>query len=239
MKRDWLIFTVGICSMIAAITLGAHQVVPAALTGVKPSETVLILDAGHGGEDGGTSTPSGVKESEINLRIVQKIDALLAFCGVNAVLTRNEDISLHSQGSNTLHEKKVSDLKNRATFINSYENALLVSVHQNYFTDPRYSGSQVFFASGDISRQWGERTQELLRQALNPDNNRKAKLLPNSVYLFQHISCPAILVECGFLSHGEEASLLLTDSYQRKLAVALTGACLKQLNTLQEFSGGD
>lgn len=240
MKRDSLILFVCLCSLLAATALGARFVVPASMLNHQPSDRpVLILDAGHGGEDGGASTASGCRESTINLAIVQKLDQMLAFCGVESVLTRDSDISLHNQDCDTVREKKVSDLKNRVSLINSFDNALLVSVHQNHFTDPMYSGAQVFYNTGDISRQWGDRTQEILRQTLSPENRRKAKLIPDSVYLFKHIQCPSILVECGFLSNGEEASLLLTESYQRKTALALAGACLQQLNSLQVFTGGE
>ena len=90
----------------------------------------------------------------------------------------------------------------------------------------------MFYTPGDISRQWGEETQKLLREALDPSNDRKAKPVPDSVYLFSHIGCPAILVECGFLSNGEEASLLCTDAYQRKIAVALAGAYFDELQRI-------
>ena len=240
MKRDWIVFTVGFCAMLALVVFGTQEVVPVSLTDAVPvSEPVLVLDAGHGGEDGGASTASGSKESDINLSIVLKMDALLAFCGKPAVLTRSEDISLHDDGCATIREKKVSDLKNRVTLVNRHSDALLISVHQNYFTDSRYSGSQVFYNHGDVSRQWGEHTQELLRRTLDPDNGRRAKLVPDSVYLFDHISCPSILVECGFLSNGEEAALLLTEHYQRKIAAVLTSACLRQITALERVSGGD
>ena len=146
---------------------------------------------------------------------------------------------MHSENASTLHEKKVSDLKNRVEFINNISGAMLISVHQNYFTDSRYSGAQVFYNGGDVSRQWGEGTQEILRQVLDPDNSRAAKSIPNNVYLFSHISCPAILVECGFLSNGEEASLLLTDTYQRKISLALAGAYLKEIQMIPTVWGGE
>jgi len=239
MKREWVALILMLCCVVGILSTGTEKIIPASMVSGGGKGFTLILDAGHGGEDGGALSASGTKESDINLSVVLKLDALLAFCGVNSVLTRGEDISLHSDGSHTLREKKVSDLKNRVKLVDSSENALLMSVHQNYFTDPVYSGAQVFYNLGDFSRQWGEHTQELLRQTLNSDNTRKAKLIAESVYLFKHISCPAILIECGFLSNGEEASLLLTDAYQRKIAVALTGAALHQLQTLQSISGGD
>ena len=120
-----------------------------------------------------------------------------------------------------------------------FPNAMLISVHQNHFTDTRYSGAQTFYSTGDTSRQWGEGTQEILRQTLDRQNDRRAKPMPDGIYLFEHISCPAILVECGFLSNGEEASLLLTDTYQRKIAVALAGAYVQELQMIPSVWRGE
>lgn len=97
----------------------------------------------------------------------------------------------------------------------------------------------MFFSGDDISRQWGEDTQEMFQQVLNPGNTRKAKPIPDGIYLFDHISCPAILVECGFLSNGEEAALLLTGAYQRKVAITLAGAYFHQLQMIPATLGGE
>ncbi len=239
MKRDMITLFVCVCLVAGISCLSAGRIVsvPAVTSGAGQAP-IFILDAGHGGEDGGATSAAGDRESDINLAIVLKLKYLMAFLGVDAQTTRDSDISLHDDGCGSIHEKKVSDLKNRVSMVNSTENAVLISVHQNYFTDPRYSGAQVFYNRGDLSRQWGEYTQETLRQVLDPDNQRKAKGIPDGIYLFKHIGCPSILVECGFLSNGEEASLLLTVPYQRKIAVALAGACFYQLQTLSASAGG-
>lgn len=229
MKRDILLLAVCLCVLAGVNWLGEQRSVPAASAAEPRGKWTLILDAGHGGEDGGASTASGTRESDINLAIVLKTQALMAFLGDEPQLTRDRDTSLHNSGAETIRQKKVSDLKNRVALVESVPNALLISVHQNHFTDPRYSGSQVFFNNGDWNRQWGENAQEILRQVLDSGNDRKAKPMPDSIYLFDHISCPAILVECGFLSNGEEAALLATETYQRKVAVALAGAYYTQL----------
>lgn len=238
MKRDILILVLCLCVLIGVNWLGDRQVVPASTTSAGEKRT-LILDAGHGGEDGGASTAAGEKESDINLAIVRKTQVLAAFLGVEPRLTRETDISLHSSGAETIRQKKVSDLKNRVSMVEETPNAILISVHQNHFTDPRYSGAQVFFKDGDMNRRWGESTQKVLRQVLDPDNGRKAKPIPSGVYLFEHISCPAILVECGFLSNGKEAALLVTDVYQRKVAVALAGAYFTELQAMPTTLGGN
>ena len=238
MKRDFLLLFLCLCILGGTSLLGRNRVV--STIAPSPEEgRILILDAGHGGEDGGASSAGGSKESDINLNIVLKTEALMSFLGVRTRLTRSENRSIHSEGASTLHEKKVSDLKNRVEFVNNIPDAMLISVHQNHFTDPKYSGAQVFYNGGDVSRQWGEGTQEVLRKVLNPDNNRAAKAIPENIYLFSHISCPAILVECGFLSNGEEASLLMTDVYQRKISLALAGAYLQELQMIPNVWEGE
>ncbi len=238
MKRDLAALAFGLCLMIVSGLLAVETVTPA-FAPVSSTTPVLILDAGHGGEDGGALTAAGHKESDINLAIVLKLEPLVAFLGIRPVLVRDEDISIYDTGCNTLHEKKVSDLKNRVKLVQNTSNAALISVHQNTFTDPKYHGAQVFFGKGDLSRQWGLCTQTAISAYLDHDNTRKASGIPDHVYLFSHIDCPAILVECGFLSNGEEVSLLLTDNYQRKIAVTLAGAYLQYLQTIPQPLGGD
>lgn len=239
MKRDIFLLLACLCVLVCVSWLDQRQAdEPVSAVSGPEGTWTLILDAGHGGEDGGASTAAGERESDINLAIVLKTRALMAFLGVEPRLTRHTDISIHSDGAETIRQKKVSDLKNRVALVENTPNAILISVHQNHFTDPRYSGAQVFFQSDDMSCQWGENTQEVLRQLLDPGNDRRAKPIPGGIYLFDHISCPAILVECGFLSNGEEAALLCTDSYQRKVAVGLAGAYFNELQKIPTTLGG-
>ena len=191
------------------------------------SESVLVIDAGHGGEDGGAVSVSGVPESTINLAIARKLELITALYGVTTVMLRQEDRSLHDADAQTIREKKVSDLHNRVDTINSVSNAVLISIHQNSYPDARYSGAQVFFAPTQGSRELGEFVQEVLRAALDEENSRQAKAVPDTVYLMKHVECPAILVECGFLTNPEEDRLLQTSEYQTKVAAALAGAYLQ------------
>ena len=240
MKRDMLLLFLCLCVLggIGSQKTGRPPQFLPAVSAAEGKHT-LILDAGHGGEDGGASTAAGVKESGINLAIVRKTQLLMVFLGTEPRLTREADVSLHSSGAETLRQKKVSDLKNRVALVESVPGAFLISVHQNHFTDPRYSGSQVFYHGGDKNRQWGENAQEIFRQVLNPANERKAKPIPAGIYLFDHVTCPALLVECGFLSNGEEAALLCTDAYQRKVALALAGAGLNEIQMTPTSLGGE
>lgn len=189
---------------------------------------VLVIDPGHGGEDGGAVAPSGTTESQINLEIALKVDSLCGLLGIQSKLLREQDVSLADEGADSLREKKRTDLKNRAALVNQLPNARLLSIHQNFFESTKPHGAQVFYRSQEDSKAWADALQTSLRVNLDPDNTRLAVPVPDFVYLMRHVSCPAVLVECGFLSNPEEEAKLKSPSYQRKLAVLLAGSCLGQ-----------
>ena len=194
------------------------------------TETVVI-DAGHGGEDGGAVSKAGNAESHVNLAIATRLDHILGLFGANVVMLRTEDVSLHDGSASTLREKKVSDLHNRVARIEATPNATLISIHQNtYDGSSRYHGAQVFYTNGPLSLPLAQYTQEVLRQALDPENSRQATKIPDSVYLMSHISCRAILVECGFLSNWKEAANLNSEEYQDRLAWTIHVGIMEFLN---------
>lgn len=182
----------------------------------------VVLDPGHGGEDGGAVGLTGTRESDINLAISLRLEQVLTLCGIKTAMTRADDCAVYIEGK-TISEKKASDLKQRVEQINTTWNPVLVSIHQNHFSDSKYDGAQVFYAQTYGSQQWAAFTQELLRKTLDPENKRKSKAA-SSVYLMEHIRCPGILVECGFLSNRAEEEKLCTDSYQLKIACAIGAA---------------
>jgi len=188
----------------------------------------VIIDAGHGGEDGGAQTASGVLESGINLDIALRLEQLLAFTGIKPLMLRSSDSALYSDHCHTFSEKKVSDLKNRVSMVNAVANGLLVSIHQNHFSESKYSGAQVFYNSAVGSKHLAELTQSSLRNALNPNNDRMAKKA-SSIYLMEHTECTGILVECGFLSNQQEAHLLQQPDYQKKIICAICAALSEYL----------
>lgn len=200
---------------------GVAAVLPVRLSGQK-----LIIDAGHGGEDGGAISSSGAVESSINLAVALRLDAILGLYGSDTMMLRTQDVSLHDADANTLREKKSSDLHNRVAAIEAVENATLISIHQNSFGDRKYRGAQVFYANNEQSAVFARHTQEMLRVGLDPNNTRQAAKIPTSVYLMNHVTCRAILVECGFLSNPAEDALLQTKRYQTKIAASLAGAYL-------------
>ena len=186
---------------------------------------ILIIDAGHGGEDGGAISVTGTSESHINLAIALKLESLCGLFGMDTRMTRRDDVSLKDPDAATLAQKKRTDLQNRVALINSTENAVLISVHQNYF-EGNNKGAQVFFAPTANSEAWALHCQQIMVDSLDPSNHRKAKPISKDIYLMSHITCPGILVECGFLSHPEEAKKLEDDQYQTKIALSIMDAYL-------------
>ena len=191
------------------------------------SPMTIVIDAGHGGEDGGAVSASGMQESDLNLSMALRMEQILALCGIKTSMIRCTDTAVYTEGS-TITEKKVSDLKHRVQLVNDTTNAILISIHQNHFSEPKYAGAQVFYAPTAGSEALAQISQSCLRSTLDPGNRRQPKPA-DSVYLMQQVQCPAILVECGFLSNIQEAALLQTDSYQTKLVCALTCALTQYL----------
>ena len=175
--------------------------------------TCVIIDAGHGGIDGGAVSCTGVEESHINLDIALRLNDLMNLLGIHTYMIRTEDVSVYTSG-NSIAAKKVSDLKERVRIINQKKNAILISIHQNYFPDSQYSGAQAFYYS-DMAL--AKQLQTALVNTLNPNSKRKAKKA-DGIYLLQNVKCPAALIECGFLSHHKEEEMLRDPEYQKKLS---------------------
>lgn len=191
---------------------------------VSSAPLQIVLDAGHGGEDGGASA-NGVQESHLNLEISLRVRDLFALIGTDPVMIRTTDTAVYTPGeATTIMQKKVSDLKNRVATINSIENALLISIHQNSFPEEKYHGAQVFYAGTAESKALGVHLQEQFAQFLDPDNRRQSKSADQTIYLMQHIQCTGVLVECGFLTNKQEAQQLQNAAYQKRLAATLVGA---------------
>lgn len=179
----------------------------------------IVLDAGHGGIDGGTSSATGRLESAYNLEIALCLNDLLALLGYETKLVRDSDISVYTKGE-TIAQKKVSDLKERVKIANETPGALLVSIHQNHFSDSRYSGAQVFYAHTPGSESLAQALQAEIVNTINPGSRRAIKK-GEGIYLLDHISCTGVLIECGFLSNPEEANKLETRDYQQKLCCVI------------------
>ena len=207
-------FLIIFCLLIVTIG-GSRAVTVLSENSAVSNRKTVVVDAGHGGVDGGATSCTGVLESQFNLEIAQKLNDLLNLLGLNTVMVRNTDCSVYTEGQ-TIAQKKVSDLKERVRIVNSTENCILISIHQNLFSDSKYSGAQVFYAPTEGSRILAKEIQASFIKAINPGSHRQEKKA-DSIYLMQHINCPGVLIECGFLSNPQEEYLLRTKEYQQKI----------------------
>lgn len=184
-------------------------------------ESIVFLNRPHGGEDGGASSESGVLEKDVNLDICLTLQKLLEQGGYNVKMIRDSDISIHDDSATTTRERKVSDIHNRVKIANSDNNNILVSIHQNYFTESKYFGTQVFFSGNNPeSQQLAESIRVAVTSLMQPENQRKSKKSSN-VYLLDNVKVPAVIVECGFLSNPHEAHLLTQEDYRDNMAYSI------------------
>ena len=217
------IYILAIICLVGTAFYGSHSVDVYNQSVSENMRTTIVIDAGHGGIDGGATSCTGVLESMINLDIALRINDLFCLLGYDTVMIRKTDESIYTEGS-TIAAQKLSDLKERVRITSETENAVLISIHQNTFSDSRYHGAQVFYAPTLESDQLAKRLQQNLIACLDPDSNRQIKKADN-VYFLQHISCPGVLIECGFLSNPEEEAKLRSEDYQKKLAAVIVSAC--------------
>lgn len=199
---------------------------------MSQQQPVLIIDAGHGGADGGASSAEGLLESNINLEIALKLDELARLYGKETVLTRETDDIDYPSEANTIAKQKVYDQKTRVALINSYPEGILVSIHQNFYPDIRPKGAQVLYGHTPESEVFGKLLHVNLVAALDPTNRRVAAPVEENIYLMRNAQCTAALVECGFLSNPEEAALLEGNTYQNKISVVLLASYLEYINNM-------
>lgn len=223
LKKYLLVYVLTVAAFVLAAAMTTHAVTAVAEAELSKPGVTLVIDPGHGGEDGGAVSCTGAYESVVNLEIALRLNDLLHLMGYNTRMVRTTDVSIHSAGANTVAQKKVSDLKNRVALVNGTENALLISIHQNQFPESQYSGAQVFYAPTEGSQALAELTQSLLVSSLKPDSTRKSKSAAE-VYLMKNINCTGILVECGFLSNPAEEVLLREAAYQQKICCVIASA---------------
>ena len=217
-----------IISLFLALPLWGNHIITTLSDEIR-HKTNVIIDAGHGGIDSGAVSCTGIYESQINLQISRKLEDLLHLIGVSTTMIRETDCSVATEG-NTIAAKKVSDIKNRIQIANTTPNALLVSIHQNTFSDSRYSGAQIFYNSQKGSKDLAKFLQETFQSTLNPHNNRQIKQ-SSGVYLMEHINCIGVLVECGFISNRQEEALLRNNTYQNAISCVIATTISQYLNT--------
>lgn len=189
---------------------------------LSPKSTTVIIDAGHGGEDGGTSGENGIIEKDLNLQISFHLRDMLTAAGVNVIMTREEDILLYDRNVDFKGRKKSLDLRARLDVAERHPEAIFVSIHMNAFPSTKYKGLQVYYSKNKPnSKVLADEIQKLTKQLLQPENTRKTKAADSSIFLLNRAPSTAVLVECGFLSNVEESILLSDEKYRQRLAYTL------------------
>lgn len=215
--------------LILSFYIGVDSNEAASNVSVISTLPLIIIDPGHGGEDGGTSSADGIIEKDINLSISRKLDILLTLCGYNTLMTRNEDKLIYSDSHESMRSKKVSDIRNRMSVIENNPESVFLSIHQNYFTQQKYNGAQVFYSPNNPeSKLIADYIQKSVRESLQTGNERKTKKSGKEIYLLYHSKTPSVMVECGFMSNPTEAALLNDEEYQIKMSLVI-------LNGLNEY----
>jgi len=192
----------------------------------------IIIDAGHGGMDGGTVGCSGALEKDLNLSVAEKLKECAEKAGYTVIMTRSEDTSLHSGENLSIRQQKRSDLEYRKSILTESGALAFISIHMNNFQNPKYKGAQVFYANNDKSKILGEAIQKSLIDGIDNNNNRAAQVAPTSIYTLKGVAETAVIVECGFLSNPEEEKLLTQPDYQQKVAECI-------LNGLNSYKNGN
>lgn len=196
------------------------------------SHPLIIIDAGHGGEDGGTQSASGILEKDINLSVSKKLESLLKKEGFRTAMIREDDRMIYDSTSNTIRSKKTSDLHNRLKIMKENPGCIFLSIHQNHFTESIYSGAQVFYRPDDKdSTHLADCIQKSIVSNLQKDNTRQIKECQSNVFLIYNAVSTAVMIECGFLSNENDAVNLSDDKYQQSLSHAICEGLKNYLST--------
>ncbi len=197
---------------------GEGRLIPVVSAAESP---ILIIDPGHGGEDGGSSSGE-VLEKDLNLAVSEDIYYLCALTGVPAKMTRRDDralYDLYGDLEDYTGRKKAYDLRNRVRFVEEEGGGVYLSIHQNKFTDPAYSGLQVWYSpNAEGSESLAKMIQSASREYLSPENDREVKRATSAIYVLKRARVPSVLVECGFLSSPDDLSRLTDPSYRKRLS---------------------
>lgn len=223
-----LLFYSFIISMfILGTFLGSEIVAAISENQIIHRTDTIVLDPGHGGEDGGAISCTGTPESKYNLEITLRLRDLFELLGYKTTMTRSTDTAIYSRGD-TIAQKKASDLMERVKIANKNQNTLFLSIHQNMFQDSKYSGAQVFYSNNSNSKDLAEQLQSVFVNTLNRGSRRMAKQ-GKGIYVLEKINCPGVLIECGFLSNTAEEAQLSTAAYQKKISSVIATTVIRFL----------
>lgn len=219
LKRVFLIALVIIFTFVSCLAINSYSRRFKSINNYQELNRInLVIDAGHGGIDVGTIGVDNSLEKGINLNIALALYDFSVISGISSFMTRDGDYLVYKQND----DRRRSDLYNRMNFINSIDNSVLVSIHQNHFENEKEWGMQVWYSPNDEkSPVLADNILDISKQFLQPDNTRVNKISDNSYYLLYKAECPSVMVECGFMSNTNENKLLQDNEYQKKLAYSI------------------
>jgi N-acetylmuramoyl-L-alanine amidase len=227
-----LIIVVILASTTKLLTNNLMNILPAEVVDNIPYNKIIILDAGHGGEDPGAIGVNGVYEKDLNLAIAMSLGEALINEGYAVIYTRTDDRMLYGEGQNIKGIRKLNDLKNRCNIAAEYTNALLISIHMNSFSNEKYDGFQAYYSEkNEKSLILANEITASVKEMIQPDNRRNVKA-SNKMYLLDNVSNPAVLLECGFLSNFSECEKLSEKEYQKQLSLAIVYGIINYRNKM-------
>jgi N-acetylmuramoyl-L-alanine amidase len=185
-------------------------------------EKTLVIDAGHGGLDGGATGADGSRESDINLEIALKLEAMAGFFGEKSLMTRKDD----NCGADAADYSEHRELERRTELINSAADAVLISIHQNCYPTAQPSGAHVLYSPNGQSEELAELLYGNIKTALEPQN-RRLPAAGDDIYILENADCPAVLIECGFVSNHSDITKLTDSDYQTSLAAVMMASYIQ------------
>ncbi len=216
-----------ICTLLS-LALFMTSIMPLHAFATDNSSAQIIIDAGHGGIDGGAVGFSGNAEKEINLEIALKLRDVMYFLGYDVITVRETDTSIEDSGTTTIRQIKASDLRNRLKLTVDNPNAVYISIHQNKFSDSSQDGMCFYYSpNNNESKAIADIMHSNLLLTLQPDNRRSVKAAQSNLYILYNSQVPTVLVECGFISNPEEEELLMSDNYQKQISLLLSMSILQ------------
>ncbi|MEG1972102.1 MAG: N-acetylmuramoyl-L-alanine amidase [Oscillospiraceae bacterium] len=225
-----LLLTLSLGFLVVTILGNSMQVISNI---VMPSERCIIIDAGHGGFDGGAVSADGCYEKNLNLEFSKKLDEILTVNGYKTIMIRNEDVSVNSKDDN--YSAKKSDIYNRLKVGQKYPQAIFISIHQNSFRQKKSCGSQVFYgAKNKESEHLAKIIRENIHEKIQKENEREIKKADSNLYIMKNTENVAVLLECGFLTNPEELKLLKNPNYQQDLCFTVFLAIEQYFNETEE-----
>lgn len=221
--KRFIVTVLGLCLVLSVITATLQLTIlstPASIS--AKSMPVIILDAGHGGFDGGAEASDGTLEKDINLAVTLKLRDLLAPLGYNIIMVREDDRGTEDNPNTSIRNRKISDLNNRLKLLNKYPNSIYISIHLNKFQQSSSHGAQVFYTTNiESAKLLAEEIQSHIVKMVQPDNHRKSKPASKESFLLSKAKNPAIIIECGFLSNPNDLKNLKDEEYQAKISFAI------------------